>query len=187
MNLKNLILKIKNSDPKAFDLLFYNNYESLCNYAFSIIKDSGASEDIVQDFFVKIWVNRANLTPSKFSKSYIFRSVYNSCLDYIKHQSVRGKYQSILQASDQIDEFQDSLEGFELMQQVELAIQKLPDKCREVFCLSRFEGLKYKEIAARLNISENTVDTQIRRALQFLRDDLKQYLILFLSFYFLFF
>lgn len=187
MNLKNLILKIKNDDSKAFDLLFYDNYEVLCNYAFSIIKDFEASEDIVQDFFVKIWVNRANLTPSKFSKSYIFRSVHNSCLNYIKHQFVKDKYQSVQHISDRIDDFQDSLEDFELMQQIELAIQKLPDKCRNIFCLSRFEGLKYKEIAARLNISENTVDTQIRRALQFLRDDLKQYLILFLSCYFLFF
>ncbi|MGQ7871166.1 RNA polymerase sigma-70 factor [Sunxiuqinia sp. sy24] len=183
MDFESLALKIRNGDSSAFDLLFYKNYEGLCNYAYSFIKDYAASEDLIQDIFVNIWTSRTDIDPSKFNKAYIFRSVYNSCLDFLKHQAVKEKYQ-FSQATDHNEHFHDSLEDFELTQHIELAIQKLPQKRREIFCLSRFDGLKYKEIATQLDISENTVDTQIRRALKFLRDELKHHLVILFSFFY---
>ncbi|WP_372935856.1 RNA polymerase sigma-70 factor [Mariniphaga sediminis] len=186
MEIGEYIHKIKKGDSTAFDQLFQNNYEALCNYAYSIVKDYAISEDLVQDFFVKIWVSRKELNPAVFNKGYLSRSVYNRCLDMLKHQGVKHKYILQIESHPEI-EYQDTLSNYELSEKIDEALLKLPEKRREIFYLSRFDGLKYKEIAQLLNISENTVDTQIRRALRALRTDLKDYLLLLIATFLIFF
>ncbi len=166
---------IQQSDEKSFDLLFDIYYEKLCNYSASIIHDFDVAEDIIQDLFAKLWVDRKHIKIKSSFKSYLFRSAYNACLDYLKHLKVRGNYQSL--NTNQSSSFNDSLEYVELLEKLETGINQLPEQCRAIFKLSRFENLKYKEIAKKLNISENTVDTQIRRALKKLKEGLTDYLI----------
>ena len=167
---------IINSDPKAFDQLFNSYYNRLCNYASLVIHDSETAEDIVQDLFAGIWVNRKQLLIKSSFNAYLFRSVYNSCLDHLKHQKIKDRHQC-LDFSRPVDSFNDSLVFVELLTRIESCIDQLPEQCKKIFRLSRFENLKYKEIAELLNISENSVDTQMRRALNKLKDNLKEYLI----------
>ncbi len=163
-------------DKNAFDLLFAQYYSRLCNYATSVIHNCDVAEDLVQDLFAEIWVNRKQLKIKTSFNAYLYRSVYHSCLDHLKHQKIREKHQndSLLQASVSFD---DSLVFTELQEKMEFCIEQLPEQCKKIFKLSRFEKLKYREIAEKLQISENSVDTQIRRALNKLRDELKDYLI----------
>jgi len=177
---------IKSGDKTTFGLLFDSYYNKLCSYAVSIIHDSDAAEDIVQDIFAEIWVDRKQLNIKSSFSAYLFRSVYNSCLDHLKHLKVKDRHQRDI--SFQIpSSFTDSLIFTELLEKMESCIEQLPDQCKRIFKLSRFENLKYREIAELLQISENSVDTQIRRALNKLKNDLKDYLITFLFLFFPFF
>ena len=172
----NILSGIIAGDKTAFDLLFGEYYSRLCNYANSLICDSNQSEDLVQDLFAGIWVNRKKLTIKTSLSAYLYRSIYNSCLDLLKHQKVKAKHQNetIFQP---VASFDDSLVYTELIDRLEASIAHLPEQCQKIFKLSRFENLKYKEIAEILQVSENTVDTQIRRALNKLKVDLKDYLV----------
>ncbi len=181
-----IVSGIKSGDKRTFDLLFDSYYNKLCSYATSIIHDSDVVEDIVQDLFAEIWVNRKQLNIKSSFSAYLYRSVYNSCLDHLKHLKVKDRHQRDI--SFQIpSSFNDSLIFTELLEKMESCIEQLPDQCKKIFRLSRFENLKYREIAELLQVSENSVDTQVRRALNKLKNDLKDYLItvffLFLPFF----
>lgn len=188
--MENIDLKILSGiidgDKKAFDLLFSVYYDKLCRYAGKIVHDDDQCEDLVQDLFAEIWVNRKKLNIKTSLSAYLYRSIYNSCLDYIKHQKVKNKHQSetVFQSANTFD---DSLVFTEMIDIMERCIEQLPEQCKKIFRLSRFENLKYREIAEVLQVSENTVDTQIRRALNKLKEELKDYLItilfLFSSFF----
>ena len=164
------------SASNTFDALFEEHYTHLCNYAFSIVNDFDVAEDIVQDLFANLWVNRNRIKIKTKVSAYLLRSVYNACLDHHKHGKVRSQFRQQILRKDESN-FQESLNDFELPERIDRAIEELPTECRKIFIMSRFEGRKYHEIASLLNISENTVDTQIRRALKQLRDKLKDYLI----------
>lgn len=178
--MENIDLKILSGiidgDKKAFDLLFSVYYDKLCRYADKMVHDDDQCEDLVQDLFAEIWVNRKKLSIKTSLSAYLYRSIYNSCLDQIKHQKVKNKHQSetVFQS---VNSFDDSLVFTELIEKMEKCIENLPDQCKKIFRLSRFENLKYREIAEVLQVSENTVDTQIRRALNKLKEELKDYLI----------
>jgi RNA polymerase sigma-70 factor (family 1) len=166
---------IRHDDEKSFDLLFEIYYKKLCNYNDSIIHDYDMSEDIVQDLFAHIWVNRYSVTISSSLSSYLFKSCYNSCLDYIKHLKSVEKFLSDNSWQSTVS-YNDTMEYMDLLENLEKSIENLPDQCKAIFKLSRFENLKYVEIAKKLNISENTVDTQIRRALKKLKESLSNYI-----------
>lgn len=166
---------IKVSDKESFNLLFEVYYEKLCNYAASIMLNHDNAEDIVQDLFATIWIERKTLAIKTSLNSYLYRAVYNASLDYLKHDKVKDRYQKMNTENAQVT-YDQSIEFMELVNNLEKSIERLPDQCKTIFRLSRFENLKYREIADKLNISENTVDTQIRRALKKLKEDLKNYL-----------
>ncbi len=184
-NMENVfIMRIRQNDSSALDELFDSYYEKLCNYAYSIIRDYTDAEDIVQDLFVAIWLRRHSLVINSSVKAYLFRCVYNACLDYRKHEKVKLKFELQGKATIESCEFQQSIDDYDLSEKIEQAIEKLPEKMREIFCLSRFEQLTYAEIAMKLDISVNTVDTQIRRALKNLKKQLNEYIIsLFVIFF----
>lgn len=167
---------IKNGEQKAFDLLFEHYYASLCHYAASVVHDHDVAEDIVQDLFAELWVNHAQIEIKSSLHSYLMRSTFNACLDHLKHLKVKEKYQSGITPDTSLS-LDDSLIFDEILTKLETSIAELPEQCRKIFKLSRYENLKYREIAKILNISENTVDTQIRRALNKLKNDLRDYLI----------
>jgi RNA polymerase sigma-70 factor (ECF subfamily) len=158
-----------------FDKLFIELYEKLCNYAYSILNDYDLAEDIVQDMYAKVWMNRTKREVKKIEKSYYYKSIHNSCLDYIKHNKIKDEYRDEFKILNSIS-YNDSIVDFELVGRVDEAIEQLPEKSKEAFKLSRYEGLKYREIATKMNISENTVDTHIRKSLKSLKIKLKEFI-----------
>lgn len=164
-------------NSERFEALFREHYEGLGRYAFSFVKDQTASEDIVQKLFVNIWEKRKELQIHEI-KSYLYRSVYNFSMNEIKRMK-RNQFHS--EINDRMEVFSnlDSsvlLQEKELESKIELAIQSLPEKCGEVFRLSRFNELSYKEISEKLNISVKTVENHMGKALRILRVELREYL-----------
>lgn len=141
-----------------------------------------SSKEIVHDVFVRLWENRAEFDFDKPAKSYLFTSVYNRSLNHIRDQKkFTSSDDSLIEEtiSDE-GEYHDNLELAELETKIKKSLDKLPGKCKEVFQMSRFEGKKYAEIAAELNISVKTVEAHMSKALKLLKHDLKDYLYIFL-------
>ena len=173
---KTLFERIKKSDDKAFEILFHKYYRYLCLFATKIINDNDAAEEIVQDFFVKLWEKREQLKIETSLKNYLFRSVKNLCLNFIQHNRTKMRYAQIV-ISEVETNFSDesNYPEIELSEKIEESINSLPEKRKEIFRLSRQEGLKYHEIAQKLNISIKTVETQMSMAIKTLRELLKKY------------
>lgn len=166
--------RIRMGDIKAFESLFRSSYSSLVRYSASIVKDQDTAEEIVQDLFYRLWKEREKLIINSSLNGYLFRSTYNRSLKWIEHMKVVKKYESDASLSNQespatplqqlqLDELQEVIAG---------TLERLPDRCGEIFYLNRFEGLKYREIADRLSISVKTVEANMGRALKEFRKTL---------------
>ncbi len=168
--------------PEAFEELFRTHYSALCGYANMYLNDVDAAEDMVQEVFLKLWKNKNSLEIRTSLKSYLFRAVRNACLNMIDHINIREEYKKFNELDIKEDEsnFTDESIVSELEDKIRTTIDTLPVERRKVFVLSRYEGLKYKEIAERLNISVKTVENQMGKALQFMRENLVDYLPLIL-------
>lgn len=133
------------------------------------------AEEITQEVFVKFWEKCETLSPDSSIKSYLYRSVHNSCLNAIKHEKVKDGYkQHVINYLEST--YQDTIEESDpdaIRTRIHDEIDKLPPRCSEIFKLSRFEGLKYQEIADHLEISVKTVEVQMGKALKVLRESLK--------------
>lgn len=171
---------IKSGNKVAFDQLFLEYYSYLCNYAFQFLHEKEGAEEVVQDMFFHIWEKRESLEIKSSIKSYLFQSVKNRCLTLLNHVKVRETYKEHNQESIAYQEQQTSELDGELATLIDIAINELPEERQKVFRLSRYEGLKYKEIADHLSISVKTVEGQMSKALKFLRQELKDYLPLLL-------
>jgi RNA polymerase sigma-70 factor, ECF subfamily len=179
----NLWKKVKKGNIRAFEILYKSYFPSLCLYSYGLIPDEELVKEIVNDVFLKIWDKRREIDIQYGIKPYLFRCVHNACLDHRRLKKNIRQYQTI-DISDKIRELADHDEeyifqqiGFKRLEKdVTASIDKLPDRCREIFILSRYELLSYIEISEKLNISVNTVKTQITRALESLRFSLKDYL-----------
>lgn len=182
---KDIIQKLKNGDEPTFQFIFKKYYTGLYYYAKKYLGDKHHAEEIVQNTFLKLWEKRETFTISKSFSSYLYKTVYNNCLNFLKHQQVKEKYkeyytQKIKNAEEYYSISQESGQSIYIAKEIEndidKAICKLPGQCRKIFELSRFEGLKNHEIAEKLEISKNTVQKQISIALCKLRSALVNYL-----------
>lgn len=181
---KLLFERIKNGDEKAFELLFHKYYGHLCLYAAKIIGDDTSAEEIVQDLFVKIWEKRQQLIIETSINNYLFRSVKNLCINLIQHNKTKSKHaKNVLSETESNFSDDDNYPEIDLALKIEESINSLPEKRKEIFRLSRHEGLKYQEIAEKLNISIKTVETQMSLAIKTLRDKLKKYNTFFYTFF----
>lgn len=173
-----LFKKVKLGDEKAFELLFKSFYQKLCNYACNMLKDIEEAEEIVQKVFINIWEKREHIEIETSLKSYLYRSVNNTCLNKIKQNNIYGLHHQIIKVSQpqSEDSTNQQMESSELGTAINEAVALLPEQCRLVFQLSRFEGMKHIEIAEQLGISPKTVENHIGKALKILRDQLKNYL-----------
>lgn len=164
------------NDHEAFHKLFNEYYSSLCRFATSYIGNPNNAEDIVQQIFVNLWEKGFEIDPNKTIKTYLFTSVKNRCLNYIRDTKKYRSYYLDIEAELEIPVSEkDVFSEAELNEQLKKAINKLPEKCREIFMLCRFEDMKYKEIAQKLDISEKTVEAQMSKALKIMRVELKDY------------
>jgi RNA polymerase sigma-70 factor (ECF subfamily) len=167
---------VREGDYKAFRELFTRNYCALCTYAMRVVKVREIAEEVVSDVFVKLWKNREQIEVHTSFEAYIYRAVRNQALDYLKLKAYRLPERDSLEAVQwsliHADHF-TPLEEYafnELFAEVQGHINALPRQCQAIFRLSREEGLRYREIAERLQISIKTVETQMGRALKVLRE-----------------
>lgn len=160
-----------------FEKIFNAHYSNLCAYANNFLKDVDASEEVVQEVLFKLWTNKDNIIITSSVQSYLFRAVRNASLNLLKHVNIREDYkiQNEYEMQDELSS-EDEMIVSELDQKIREAIDQLPIERKKVFILSRYEGLKYSEIADKLNISVSTVENQMVKALKFLREELKDYL-----------
>jgi len=166
-----LFLKISQGNEKSFTEAFDCYYTGLCFYATKFVHDTDESRSIVQQVFVDLWIKRDKLVIQKSMKAYLFMAVKNYAIDYLKHKVVETKYlHELPQVSVMIDA--DLIEEAELNARINAAVNALPQKCREIFVLCRYEELRYSEIAQQLGISIKTVEMQMGIALKKLRSKL---------------
>ncbi len=168
--------KLRTGDEEAFNFIFNNYYEGLVLFALGFINDRDQAEEIVQGVFVKIWENHKTLDIKISIKSYLLKAVQNSCYDYIKHHKIKTKFEELFSQKTIKDEITNDYFSSNLIGRIDTAINNLPEKTGRIFRMSRFENMKYKEIAEQLNISIKTVEANIGKALQQLRIDLKDWL-----------
>ena len=165
-----------------FETVFKDNFKSLHSYASSIIKDEAAAEELVQGIFLKLWERSVTLPATLSVVAYLYKSVYNESLNYIKHNKVKDKYRRHAINTGNIYEESDPAAVRQLQQQIDKALNELPEQCRTVFQLSRHEDLSYRAIAHRLGISVKTVEGHMGKALRLLRTRLAPFLPLLLLF-----
>ena len=164
-----------------FEKLFKELYSTLSHFAYGFTKDFDSAQEIAQDVFINLWQKRETIDPKKSIKSYLFTSTKNRCLNYIRdNKKFRSQYLDVELELEIPVEDKDIFSENERIDRINQAFDKLPEKCREVFELSRFEEMKYKDIAEKLNISIKTVEVHMSKALKILREELKELMILLL-------
>lgn len=163
-------------------MIFKTYYQPLCRYAYTFLNDADEAEEIVQASFISIWDKRAQVDIQTSFKSYLYRTVRNNCLNVLKHNKVKQQHARYALADGEPvhESVSENVEARELEQKIQDALQTLPDQCRLIFQLSRFEELRYQEIADQLQLSVKTVENQMGKALRLMREQLKDYLPLFL-------
>ena len=172
-----LYQEMKRGKEYAFDFFFNYYYPGLCVYSQKMISISEQeAKDLVQDVFVKFWNDREKSDIQFSIRSYLFVSVKNKRYDFLRKKNRSLKLQEISNEHDISDESFETYVLSELESLFNKSLEKLPERCREVFELSRFQGLKNREIAVKLNLSEKTVENQITKALHILKEELKDYL-----------
>ncbi len=171
-----IIRRIRQGDKQEFEKLFRSSYVSLVRYAKRILKDHDTAEEIVQDLFFRLWQDRGKLTIESSLNGYLFRSVHNSSLHFIEHQKVVDRHAGEIAASAEqtAEPVTEAIYYSELQRKVARVLDRLPEKCSIIFRMSRFEGLKYNEIAEKLSVSLKTVEANMGKALKEFRKALAE-------------
>jgi len=175
-----LIRLIQRGDREAFGVLFNQYYTPLCAYALTILKFTETAEDVVQETFIKLWEVRESFSIDVSLRAYLYRSIHNNCISYIRNQEVISRRNKKVSdeiifhaelATNNLDGASlESLISGELEEIFEKTVEKLPEQCNRIFCHCRYDQWSYQEIAEKLGISVNTVKTQLSRAFSKLRE-----------------
>lgn len=170
--------RIREGDIHEYEKLFMKYYDPLCHHAVKFLHDMDLAEDIVQEFFYQFWKNREALRLRLSLEAYLFTSVRNNSLHFLEHLKVRQQYQDLKVAEPNAGIVNDELPGIgvkELRRAIEVTLERLPERCSTIFRMNRFDGMRYREIAEALSISVKTVEADMGKALQQLRESLKDY------------
>ena len=168
-----LIEALKTGDPKAYTYLVNTYHHKLCVYAYGFTHDHNLSEDIVQNVFMRIWNKRKNLKDDFVIISFLYKSVYNEFIDqYRSKKSTYPLEKKYIDALNAIVENEDEYSIENIINLVKREIQNLPPKCKEIFLLSKDEGLTNIEIAEYKNVSIKSVEAHITKAYSILRSTL---------------
>ena len=175
--LNSLIERMKSGDRESFNKIFRRFYAPLVRFCYRYVADEDVSAEIVQDLFVKLWTSRDKLKISTSFDSYLMSAVRNAAYTYINTQRAHNEVHLMMYTgeSDETDP-SDQLQSNNLEASYRQVLADMPEKRREVFLASRVEGLKYAEIAEKLNISQKTVEAHMMAAIKQLREGLKEYL-----------
>ncbi|MEQ8336608.1 MAG: RNA polymerase sigma-70 factor [Cyclobacteriaceae bacterium] len=177
-----LFNKVKNGDTVAFEEIFRRYYNDLARYCFTLVRDETIAEEITQEVYIYLWEKKDNIEISSSLKSYLFSAIRNKSINYIKYEL--PKQRILIDISDTVlvegTVFHEKNDIKRLKKKIQVSINQLPEKCKQIFLLSRYGGMTYKEIAEDLDLSVKTVENQMSIALKKLRDllesDLKNYL-----------
>jgi len=163
-----IIRRIRQGDINEFEKLFRSSYVSLIKYAITLVKDRDSAEEIVQDLFVRLWQEKENLSIRSSLTGYLFRAVHNRCIHHLNHQQVIKKHvgNTLNSYSELAPAADEELNYRELQDKITTVLERLPEQCSRIFCMNRFEGLSYREIAEKLLISIKTVEACISKALK---------------------
>lgn len=169
---KEILERLASGDSSIFKHIYKYYYDDLCKYVYiRFTKNKEDAEEIIQNIFFKLWENHNKLSEIKSLRSYLFKAAYNASLNYIEHLSVIRNYQNETLYHLKKVEFNvaDDLPDEEKMKDVNNAINEFPEQTKKIFILKYIDGLKYKDIAQKLNISNKTVETLLYRGLKKLR------------------
>lgn len=173
----NIILakKIRAGDRKAFEQLFYRYYAQLCVFSNSFVRSMDISRDVVQEVFVKIWDNRDNFNVETSLKAYMYQAVRNQSLNFIKQKKQQERLKERIKKQQEAakERCGDEFNTEELSEKVWKLVETLPERRRTIFILYRKHGLSYHEIAEVLSIARKTVENQMGKSLQYLRENLE--------------
>ncbi|MCU0473741.1 MAG: RNA polymerase sigma-70 factor [Bacteroidales bacterium] len=171
-----IIRRIRQGDKKQFESLFRSSYVSLVRYARSIVKDHDTGEEIVQELFFRLWQDREKIKIESSLNGYLFRAVHNRCLHLIEHNRIVEKHAQEIsyKQTSNVENPSEIIQYKELQAKIARILEKLPERCGRIFCMNRFDGLKYAEIADKLSISVKTVEADMGRALREFRKELKE-------------
>ena len=183
MENKELIAQFVAGDLNTFEMIFRDYYKPLVQYGNTLLKDPDETEDIVQQVFVSVWEKRTQLDIHTSLRAMLYKAVHNACLNRIKHYKVRAAHAEELKATHSYEDASDQLQAKELNEKILRAVDTLPEQCARIFKMSRFEQLKYQEIADQLGLSVKTVENQMGKALKIIREALKDYLPLLILFF----
>ena len=174
---------LSENDKKVFKDIFNTYYQPLCHLSRYYIEDKDEANEVVQEAFIKLWEVRHELNPDSNLQNFLFTLVKNNCLNILKrkqillkhhekirHREIQYQYESLNRIND------DYLELNELKEKIDIAIKNLPEHCRIVFEMSRFDNMKNREIADTLGITQKAVEARMTKALRILRKELKDYL-----------
>jgi RNA polymerase sigma-70 factor (family 1) len=165
--------KIRQGDSTAFSYIFQKYYHALYQFTGRFVKDTQIAENIVQDVFVKLWMNRENCLITSSLKSYLYAATRNTALNFLKSEKRQLSREDLMNdRPDTAANPEEQIIENEMIEKVHKAIEKLPEKCRYIYLMKRYDDLKYHEIAEILNISINTVKTQMKRAFKSLLTNL---------------
>ena len=170
----NLFDKIRRGDEAAFSRLFDDYYTALCFFANKYLSDMDGARSLVQQVFIDLWMKREKIFVNYSVKSYLYKTVKNRCIDVLRKEINSSEISESIENMNHTP-FRDLVEEAELNERINASVNQLPEKCREIFMLCRFEGLQYSEIAERLGISVKTVEMQMGIALKKLRKCLSDY------------
>jgi RNA polymerase sigma-70 factor, ECF subfamily len=182
-----LMQEIKADNMFAFDLLYKNYSNKLYQFAYSILKSKEESENIVQEVFLKLWENRTKVEKDSSIKSYLFSIAYNSTITLIRKKIKDNQFIEYLKSLQEIyEEPEIEFEYKELTEKLNDIVSKLPQRQKEVYLLHKEEGLTYKDIAVKLQISVNTIENHMSKALKTIRTKLGKNSLITSLFLFLF-
>lgn len=182
---KKTLERLKEGDSKAFETVFKIWYEPMVNFADEYIADTESAKNIVQNIFMRLWEKHHLVDPDSNLKSYIYMATRNACLSHLRHQSVeRAFFEKAKKNSEDLQLNYEALHELDiekidfskLEKLIQDTIEALPERCREVFLMSRYEELKNREIAEKLDITLKAVEANITRALTKLRENTREYI-----------
>ncbi len=167
----------------SFEKMYTSHFRGMYSYAYTFLKDEVHAEEIVQSVFLKIWEKKDSLQVKQSIKSYLYRMVHNDCMNMLQHESVKAKYikEKSYVMKNENESTGKKMQAAELEEKFSIALRELPEQCRTIFQLSRFEDMKYREIAHHLGIAEKTVENQMGKALKILRLRLADFLVLVIT------
>jgi RNA polymerase sigma-70 factor (ECF subfamily) len=169
--------KIQKGDIASFEALFHHYYNSLCGYSTSLVGMKEVAEEVVQDVFFNIWKNRETLRIRQSIQSYLYRAAYNNSMMYLRKMRREHFMEDLSRPEPSVDAPDPSqiIQLDEVSNLISQTLESLPERCSEIFRMNRQEGLKYREIAQKLSISEKTVEANMGKALKALRNSMERY------------